>query len=120
MRAGRARSEVGPGEPVWAFPSVLDAEAGPLRGEPIMQRGLPETAARLELAVWPRHLIVQPQHLRHTFAEKDPAVGPRAETADVHRPEVQRRLPFDNPFREIFSRAAGARDTDGVEAGGDK
>ena len=29
-------------------------------------------------------------------------------------------MPFDNPFREIFSSAAGAGDADGVEAGGDK
>src|SRR5216117_2772215 len=120
MRAGRVRREIGPGEPVRAFPSVLDAEAGSLRGEPVMQRCPAKTAAGFELAIWPGHLIVQPEHLRHALAEKDPVVRPRAETADVHRPEIQSGLPFDKPLREIFSSAASARDANGVEARSDK
>src|SRR5216117_2791380 len=98
MRAGRVRREIGPGEPVRAFPSVLDAEAGSLRGEPVMQRCPAKTAAGFELAIWPGHLIVQPEHLRHALAEKDPVVRPRAETADIDGPKVNCRLSFDDPL----------------------
>src|SRR2546426_695992 len=116
FRVACSQSRVGSGEPVRAFPAVFDTEAGSLRGEPFMQRGPAKTPAGLELAIWPGHLIVQPDHLRHAFAEKEPVVRPRAETPNIDGPKVNCRLSFDDPLGKIFSRAARARDADGVEA----
>ena len=105
-------------KPVRSFPAILGAEAGALRDQAIVQRSLAQATAGFVFAIGPRHLVMQAKDFGHAFAQKGEVVGPRREAADVHRPEVDCGLAGDDPFGEIFSRAARAGDADGVESGG--
>src|SRR5882672_10463202 len=63
---------------------------------------------------------MQPKHFSNPFAKKRAIVCPWAEAANIDAPEIQRGLAFDHPFCQIFSGAAGARDTHRIEARGDE
>src|SRR5438445_4834065 len=109
-----------PRKPVRAFPSILHAKTGDPRGQPVVQWSFAQAATSFKFTIGPGHLVVQTENLRDALTQKGAVVRPRSETANVHRPKVNRGLSFDDPFGKIFSRSAGARDADGVEAGGDE
>src|SRR5580765_8049779 len=106
-----------PREPVWPFPSILAPEASALRRQPIVQWTLAQAASRLELAIRPRHLIVQSKNFRDAFAQERPVVRPWREAADVHRPQIHCLLTRHHPFGEVFARPSRRSNTYRVEPG---
>ena len=116
---GVRRHRLGPvaGEPVGPLPAALAAEAGAPCRQPVVQRALAQAAAGGELAVGPGHLVVQAEDLGGALAQEGAVVGVRPEPADIHGPQVHRRLALGHPLGQVLARAAGAGDAEGVEPG---
>src|SRR6185436_18408200 len=104
------------GKPIGTFPPVLDAETGALRRQTFLERTATQAAARLRFAVGPGHLIMESQHFGDSFAQKRTLVGPGSEAPNVHRPQIDARLPFAHPFREVFARSPRAGNSHGIES----
>ncbi len=85
-----------------------------------MERRAPERAGRLELAVRPRHRVVQAEDLRDPLAQPRGARVERGEAADVDEREVLLRLPRDDPLGERLPGAPGRGDPHRVEPGTDE
>src|SRR5271165_2359582 len=137
--AGGALLGAGPGLPVLLAPAVLDVralagrreEVRPLPAhlaaearvgllEQVVRRGSAERPGGVQLAVRPRHGVVQAEDLA------DPVVQPLVvpveggEAADVDRGQVQVRLSRRDPLGQRPPGTARGRDADRVEAGGDE
>src|SRR5256885_3130703 len=96
-----------PREPVRAFPAVFRSEARSLGSQPVMQWTLAQAPAGRELAIRPRHLIMQPQNFRDTLAQKSAVVRPSPKSANVNRPKIHRLFTAKHPFGQVFARSTG-------------
>src|SRR5262249_43892948 len=90
-------------KPIRTFPARFHAEARSVDRQPRVQRSRTQAASSLKLAIGPRRLVMQAQHLRHPLTQERAVIGPGSEAANIDRPQVQSGLPFDHPFGEIFS-----------------
>ena len=129
----------GPGEPVLAAPAIaIDgllarrrvpvralpahdlAEAGAARGEPVVQHALPHVARGRRLLEGPVHGVQPADHLHGARAQERGIGLKRRHAADVHVPEVHRRLAAHDPLRHRLAGARPRGDADRVEARGDE
>ena len=92
----------------------------PRGDEPIMDRGSPERARRLQLAVGPGDGVVQAKDLAHPVSKPGVVGVERCEPADVDRGEVARRFALHDPFGQRPPRSPGRRNPDRVEASSDE
>ncbi|CAB4737336.1 unannotated protein [freshwater metagenome] len=137
--AGRPLLGIDPGDPVLLAPRVVDGRAFALRRkevrtlpaharaeggarllDEVMDGRAPEGPRRLELAIGPRHGVVQTEHLADARAKPLVVAVERREPPDIDADKIGRRLAADDPLGECAPGATRRGDADGVEARGDE
>ena len=111
--AGRCPGPANQFEPLRAH---LLPEPGAVRGQAVVERRPAEVAAMLELEVRGRQPEVHAERLDASRAEERAVAVPRAEAADVDRPQVEGLLAADDPLGEGLARPAAEGQAGGVEA----
>ena len=116
----RRFSRGGVREPVGPLEADLFAKAGACGLQAFVERRAAQRPAGLIFLRRPGDGVVPRIGLQRARAHPVRVVVVRAEAADVHRPEIERRLAVGDPFGERHAGAARRGDAEGVEAGADE
>ena len=85
-----------------------------------MNRGLPHITRGFHLAVREMVGIKKPQCFRHPALQIRAVCLKRLHPADIHIPQIHRRIAGVHPFGKRHAGTACRLDADGIKAGGDK
>ena len=91
-----------------------------MRGQAVMQDGAAHATRRLWLAKGPVHGVKQAQGLDSAVAQIAAVALEGHDAADVHVPQIHRRMAVQHPIGQHLARATGRLDADGVKACGHK
>src|SRR5262245_19282666 len=108
------------GKPVWPLEAELLAEACPLRFELVIERRTAKRTAQAILLMRPGHGVVLGVGLERAGAHPVRVEMVLAEAANIHRPEIVRRLALGHPFGQHHAGTAAGGDAESVEARPDK